>query len=239
MSVMIMGVGEAASRLGVSSQRVRALINAGLLEATEISGRYVVDDDSLDALAGHVRHTAIRAFSRRIAWSAAALADGVRPTWISQSELSRLRTRMTNAEADVDAWRARIRARAGSRATYRLGRTRLDSLLSSAGVARSGTVATNLVTDRQVGDAGVAVWLATRDQRDHLIKTFGLLASSSGNVTVRTADVAGLDQVGTGVDAYRMIVAGDLLDSTDARGRHAGAELLVSALSERRWQHAA
>lgn len=49
--------------------------------------------------------------------------------------------------------------------------------------------------------------------------------------------MTGLTRLGSGDgNAFRLIVAADLLNGRDARARYAGQELLETALGERRWR---
>jgi excisionase family DNA binding protein len=235
MSVMVIDVGEAARRLGVSERRVRDLIAAGDLAAVRVSGRYAIAEDAFDALATRARPRAVRAFSRRIAWAAAALVDDVRPTWISQSELSRLRKRLSGSDRDPDVWRARLADRAATTITYRVATPNLRGLLSSKAVTRSGVSARSLVADRQIDNETAALWLATGANLDTTVAQFGMLQSADGNVTMRIADVEGMSRTGQDDDTYRLVIAADLLDSPDARGRRSGAHLLNAVLAEHRW----
>lgn len=235
---MAVDVLEAAHRLGLSQRRVRRLIASGDLPAARIAGRYAIDDESLDALAERVRPAAVRGFSRRIAWAAAALVDGVEPDWVSPSELSRLRRRLSEAGVDPGAWQARLKARAAATLTYRVAPGNVRRLLSGGSVTtRSGASTHNLVTERQLAASVTQVWLAQRRDLPALEIEYRMLASPAGNVLVRIAEVEGQASTGAGGDTYRLIVAADLLDSGDARERRAGRELLRAALVERRWAH--
>jgi excisionase family DNA binding protein len=240
MSVMAVDVLEAARRLRVSPERVRQLIAAGDLAATRIAGRHVLDEDTVDELAERTRPAAVRAFSRRLAWAAAALVDGEQPGWVSQSELSRLRRRLRDTDRDVDAWRTRLKARAATTRTYRVAAGNVRRLLRSPGVARSGVSARGLVTDRQISADTAAGWLAHADDLVELTRRFAMLPSDQGNVLLRVADVDGMNSAsattaGKDRDAYRLIVAADLLESSDARTSRAGRALLHGALDEQLW----
>lgn len=46
----LLGTNEAATRLGVSTRRVRALIVEGKLQATYVGGGYVIEESALDAV---------------------------------------------------------------------------------------------------------------------------------------------------------------------------------------------
>jgi hypothetical protein len=232
---MAIGAKEAAARLQVGQHRVRALIRSGALRAELIGGRYIVDERSLESIEASTRPAHVRSFSRRVAWAAAALADGRRPGWLSQPELSRLRGRMDSAGADPATWMARMKGRASQVATYRAGDAVIGSLRHDQRLALSGSTATNLASDRQIAASRVQLWCLTSADRDEVVAAYGLLATAQGNTELRVADVQGLNQLGVEGNAFRLIVAADLLDGEDARARSAGRALLEATLRERRW----
>jgi excisionase family DNA binding protein len=229
---MVTGVAEAAARLGLSARRVHGLIASGQLRAQSIGGRYLIDEESLDRLADRARRRGVRPLSRRVAWAAAAMADGVTASWLSSSERSRLRARLRDGDDDADAWVARLRRRAASEFCFRIGTEQADGLLESGAVGRSGTHARNLVTDLFAGSENAVVWVLDEARLRDAVDRFGLLPTARGNLTVRVAGVDGLGAVGAGGgDAFRLIVAADLLELGDARSRRAGEALLLHCLS--------
>ncbi|MGP3982113.1 helix-turn-helix domain-containing protein [Streptomyces sp. KR80] len=89
---MELSVSEVAERLGVSRQRVLALIHSGKLPARLIGGRWVVESADADELRGG-RRTG-RPMAGRIAWGLLDLLDGGRAPWLTATERSRLRARL-------------------------------------------------------------------------------------------------------------------------------------------------
>ncbi len=83
-------VPEAAKRLGVSEQRVRAMIHSGRIRASRIGHRWLVESD----LEGLPRAQAGRPLEAANAWALLALLSGDSPEWIHPSVRSRLRKRM-------------------------------------------------------------------------------------------------------------------------------------------------
>jgi excisionase family DNA binding protein len=232
---MLTGTAEAAARLGISARRVQGLIASGQLRAESIGGRYLIDEDSLDLLADRVRRRGVRPLSHRVAWAAAAMADGVTASWLSSRERSRLRARFKDGDIDADAWVARMRDRAATEHRFRVGTEQMDGLLGFEAVRRSGTHARNLVTDLFAGSEDVVMWVLDEADLRDVVSRFGLLPSNRGNLTVRVARVDGLGAVGAGGgDAFRLIVAADLLDLGGARSRRAGEALLHRCLLEAR-----
>ena len=237
---MVIGVDEAAERLGVGSHRVRQLIGSGLLAAERVSGAYMIDQASLEALTDFERPSHVRSFSRRIAWACAADADGISPDWVTSSEVSRLRSRMDDLSLDAAGWVTRLRARAGNTVALRAGRPQMQALLADARAMRSGVTATNGVGDTQVSAEQAEVWVKDDGDLSSLRASLGLLPTNDGNIMVRTAEVTGLTHLGAGDgNAFRLIVAADLLSGRDSRARYAGQELLEATLAERRWRRRA
>jgi|GEM_PF-696227 excisionase family DNA binding protein len=233
MSVMVMATRDASERLGVSPRRVHGLIRSGQLRATSVGGRYLIDEESIDLLSARLRRRGARPFSRRVAWAAAGLADRVDVSWLSSSERSRLRARLRGDDLDVDAWVARLRSRAAAEHSFRVGTDHVVDLLDSGVVGRSGVHARDLATDRLVGSERVIVWVPDDEHLRDVVARFDLLPTSRGNLTIKVAGVHGLGSVGTGRgDAFRLIVAADLLDLADARSRQAGGALVRRCLSE-------
>ncbi len=236
----MLSVAAAADELGVSRARVRALIAAGTLQAMKVADAYVVEEKAVDALAARSRPAHVRSFSRRIAWACAALVDGQHPTGLRADELSRLRARLDRSDGDPGAWQNRLVARAAHSARYRAGPAAVQNLLADGRAVRTGVSATNLVGDPILSAPGADVWVSSDLDQRRLRADHGLLPSTSGNVTIRVAEIDGLRVLGCADgNAFRLMVAADLLDAPDTRTRYAGAELLGTAISERRWRSAA
>jgi excisionase family DNA binding protein len=72
---MAVGLDEAAEHIGVSQRRVRAMIAAGQLEAEKVQGRWLVDQESLDRVAG-ARRRAGPPWSPVLAWAYLLYREG-------------------------------------------------------------------------------------------------------------------------------------------------------------------
>ena len=232
---MGMAVADVARELGVTSRRVRSLIESGALPAEKVGGVYVLSERDVDAFARRYRPKHVRAMSPRIAWAAAALGDGVRPTWLRADELSRLRARLSSDEAPTGAWRAQLAA-AGPRARFRAGAAQVDALLENPHTVRTGASATNVVGDRLTGAPGADVWVTSADVVTELARRLGLLRSSAGNVTISVPG-ADIDRISAdGRNAFRLIVARDLLLEDDPRAHAAGEDLIIRVEREASWR---
>src|SRR5215203_1631190 len=86
---MSLSVSQAASQLGLSEQRLRALISAGQLHAERVGHQWILDE----AVVARHEARASRPLSERSAWGLINLADGRRPD-LAPSGLSRARKRL-------------------------------------------------------------------------------------------------------------------------------------------------
>ena len=232
---MSMAVAEVARVLGITDRRVRSLIEAGDLRAQKVGGIYVLSERDVDAFARRYRPKHVRAMSPRIAWATAALADGLRPSWLRTDELSRLRARLSSGDAPSGAWRAQLAA-AGTRARYRAGPVQVEALLDGPHTVRTGTSATNLVGDRLTGERGADVWVASRTVATELTRGLGLLRSSAGNVTI-SVPAADVDCISSdGENVFRLVVASDLMREDDPRTRAAGEDLIRQVEQDALWR---
>lgn len=90
-------VADAAQQLGLSQQRVRALVAEGDLPARKVAGRWFLDRSALEKRAREPR-LAGRPFSSQHAWGLIALAEGEPAPWLDASSRSRLRRQLREHE---------------------------------------------------------------------------------------------------------------------------------------------
>src|SRR2546427_6113190 len=99
-------VRDAARQLGVSPQRVRAMIQRGTLAATKIGRSWVLDPD-VTASFGRRTSESGRPLSAGTAWAVLALLSGCSPDWVHPAVQSRLRQRLRNRDW---LWRSLLRS---------------------------------------------------------------------------------------------------------------------------------
>jgi hypothetical protein len=219
--VTLLGVAEAAERLGVSIRQVQYLAARGEIRMV---ARGVVDAASVD------RHLAVRAtvhrraWSEMTAWGAVALLSGVVPQWLGASQVSRLRRRLRSLSATQVVERARGRARVTRYVGHSRGGDRVAAELTSS---LRDSAATGLVDSRDV-DGYLAV-----GNVDALIRRHGLKRDDEGRVTLR-ATSASMEMIEGLAEAGPILAALDLAESLDARERAAGLRVLDSALERLR-----
>lgn len=109
----LIGVAEAAKRLGVSVSRVHQRIVDGSLPATRIGAQWVIDEAVLPAVA---ESTPGRPLSRRSAWALVAVSqgDGDAVARLAPTEIARARTRLGRLLALASAADTEPEARAES-----------------------------------------------------------------------------------------------------------------------------
>ncbi len=225
-------VAEAARHLGVSDRRVRALIASGALAATRVGRTYLLSERDVDSFRLRSRPAHVRAMSPRVAWAAAAMADGTSPVWLRSDERSRLRSRLA-AAPDADVWQAWVSRRAAGRLVLRGSAAQVAAVLADASTVRTGGSATNVASDRLVGPVAAEVWVASLDDAERLRRSLALLRTSAGNIVIHVPPAAAVPLLGAdGENAFRLVVASDLLADDDPRASAAGAALLDQVVAD-------
>lgn len=217
----VLSVREAAEQLRVNAPRVRAMIAAGILDAAKVGGRWVVSAQSVEKRKGAIVQPG-RLLSPRRAWGVLLLASGVRPDWLSESEVSKLRRRLREESLEALAHRLRKRAvshrlRAHPSDLARIGE---EAKVVRAGISAASDHVLDLAPTADELDAYLPAKLLPR-----LKKRYALQESSRPNVILRVVD--GLWPFAKGIAfAPAAVVGVDLLESDDARLQRAGRELL-------------
>ena len=88
----LLGVGDAATELGVSRRRIRQMLARGTISGQRVGRTWVIDRSALEPLRQH-RATAGRPWRPESAWALLAVASG-RETTLSPSQRSRARRRL-------------------------------------------------------------------------------------------------------------------------------------------------
>ncbi|MEO7803736.1 MAG: helix-turn-helix domain-containing protein [Actinomycetota bacterium] len=90
-------VQEAARRLSISEQRVRALLQAGRLDGHKVGRSWILDGIPDAARRGQ----AGRPLKASNSWALLALLSGERPSWVDPTVLARLKRRARNHEVAI------------------------------------------------------------------------------------------------------------------------------------------
>ncbi len=131
----------AAAELGVSTQRIRALARAGMLDARKVGGRWLLaslPDKDRRARAG-------RPLSAASAWALLAELSHMPPRWIHASARSRLRGRLTEPEWVLEALlRSQLRFRV---VKWRVLPADLQRIRGKEGLVKTGLSAVSTEID--------------------------------------------------------------------------------------------
>ena len=228
----VLSTEEAAARLGVSSRRVRALIEQGDLEATQVGRSHLIQAESLARLS--INRASGRSLSARTSW-VALLSDigtrdfdeiaGIAGLWRSE----RVRV-LSQRERRVEDWSWLARRRAATK-RYAIRDAYLTRLLADRRVVRSGLSAirehdVDLTVHTGSAEVYVDQKLASDLPNDYLLR-----ADALGAVIVHAVDTdALLGRFGVCAVMTAATVGVDLAESDDVRTRRAGYELLERVL---------
>ena len=213
----LLGVADAAERLGVSTRQVRHLAASGELR---LLARGVVDEASVDRLLAVRGGSHRRAWAEATAWGAVALLSGIEASWMGESQRSRLKGRLRDLSAEQLLERARDRAEvhryAGHASTA--SRLRPDVVDLSKAATALGLAETSAVDGYVSADA-----------LEGLVAHHGLTRDETGQFTLRVTamDLAVIETLAQGT----VLAALDLAESLDVRERRVGLDALDDALA--------
>lgn len=219
VSVPSLPVSDAALRLGVSEQRVRALISAGAIEAEKVAGAWWIPAHSLARLVTVDRGEGGRPLSSWSAWALLLTASNEPVEWGSP----RMRRRVTVMlrEHGLSVAFRKLARRAG-RHTFIAHASELPRLRSSQDLMLSGVSAIGSHgIGLHGGDEVEAYVPAGALQR--LVSHHGLLFGGEGNVTLRSVS----DELWSLLhrpNAPKAAVLADLAEHPDARTRRVAHE---------------
>jgi excisionase family DNA binding protein len=225
-SRMPYSVAEAAQRLGVNRERVRAMIAAGQLRARKFAGRWLIDESSVDELLARPRPVG-RPFSVRRSWGLLMLASGRLPDWLSPPDVSRLRRVLR--ERSLEELAPRLEGRA-TKHVYRAHPSDLTRIPAAgavllAGASGAGEYRLDLVSEGELDVYGEAGHL------EELTHRFALRESDRPNLTLRA--VTEIWPFHSGERVVPPAVIGiDLLASVEPRFQRAGKQLLERLASD-------
>src|SRR6476469_268721 len=179
----MLGVSEAASRLGVSTRQVQHLVTSGALNQV---ARGFVDASSVDRLLAVRRGGRTRAWSEETAWGAVALLSGMDAFWLGESQRSRLRARLRELTAEE------LVARSRNRAVTR----RYAGHQSAVSRVRTATVSTHLAARRLgLADTDAVDAYVAADELGELVRDNALAPDGGGSFVLRATTI-GIDVVG-------------------------------------------
>lgn len=213
VSVPSLPVSDAAQRLGVSEQRVRAMISAGSIEAEKIAGAWLIPVASLARLAASQRQGG-RPLSAASVWALLLLASDEPVGWAS----SRVRSRMAAALDDHGLGGAFGKlGRRAARHVYEGHVAELPRLAGSADLMLGGVSAAGAHKLGLQGGDGLEAYVAA-GAIEGVAKRHGLGVGGEPNVVLRAVPDDIWPVVHRRVAPIAVVLA-DLAEHSDARAR--------------------
>lgn len=206
-----LSVSQAAQELGISPQRIRALVHSGRFQADRVGGNWIVHGESLELPR---RRSPGRPLAASNAWALLALINGDSPDWVHPSVRSRLRRKLHDSE-----WL--IQALSYSEPRAQLNRWRvlpsdLPKISSSYALVKSGLSAADRALDVFPDDDGALDAYVGPDVLAQIGRRFRPLDSSpSANVILRVPSDPWPLKFAQRVPPA--VVAADLLSDADSR----------------------
>ncbi len=209
-------VADAARFLGLSPQRIRALVAEGNLPGQKVAGRWLVERSAVERRLRDPRLSG-RPYSSAHAWGLIALAEGEPAPWLDASNRSRLR-RLLREHDLQDILPALVRR--GRRLKLRAHASDLPRIEAEPGVVRSGASAA-LEHGLEIVAPGVLEAYVPARRLSQIERRYRLKPSADANLFLHVVDgpwpFASEQRV-----APRLAACLDLLDHDDERSRRAG-----------------
>lgn len=213
---------DAARSLGLSLQRVRALVAEGRLPGRKVAGRWFVDRAAVERRLRD-RRLSGRPYSAPHAWGVIALAEGEDPNWLDASSRSRLRRVLR--ERDIrDIVPSLVRR--GRRLEMRAHESDLARIEADPDVVRSGVSA---ASDHRLAVLAPGILEAYIPARrwSEVERRYRLKPSANANVILHVVDGPWPFAADQRV-APRLAAVLDLLDHDDERSRRAALRALTN-----------
>jgi excisionase family DNA binding protein len=211
---------EAARLLGLSLQRVRALVAEGELPGQKVAGRWFIDQSAVERRQRDPKLSG-RPYSPAHAWGLIALADGEQAKWLDSSNRSRLRRLLR--EHDLQDILPSL-ARRGRRLELRAHVSDLPRIEAEADVVRSGVSAASEHSLEIVAPGVLEAYVPAR-RLSQLERRYRLKPSADANVILHVVDGPWPFASDRRV-APRLAAVLDLLDHDDERSRRAAQRAL-------------
>lgn len=218
---------EASKLLGVSSEAVRKMLKSGRLERSGVAGRTIlIDADSVHRMHREGKRSG-RLWTQRTAWAALTLLSGGEVSWLSSSELWRLRKRLRDLSAEEIHQLSRNRADVRR---YRGGDSAKQQLSKVLAVSGSGALVDPLLANSFGLAAGAELveGYAKTGFSGKNARKLGLREGVGGDILIRELDFV---QPLEGGRVPVAAIAVDLMDSLSTRERSAGKAKLDELLN--------
>lgn len=211
---------EAARTLGVTVQHVRRLAESR--ELTRVA-RGLIDRSSLERHLTARQGGRTRVWAEHTAWGAVALLSGEAPSWLGQSQASRLRGALRDMTDSADLiTRTRGRATVHTFAGHPSAVARLREIMV---ITDSVDLGLTISADEPVDTDGYVA----ADTLEDMVRRFALRPDPGGDIVVRTTnfDIELVAHLGT---RGKTLAALDAAVSPDPRVRGVGRRVLGEVL---------
>lgn len=218
----MLSVSEFADAAGMSVARARQLASAGQVRAEKIGSQWAIADGELHRWAA----LPSRPMAERVAWAAAAMADGDRADWLESSERSRLRKRLESLHESPDPV-AQVQAWLRARGVVGWWHADIESLSAMAeGVRLSGVSSSG----SQISSGGLVEGYVSPGELKPLVGEFWLVPAGpgQGEVVLRVSGFAD-------GPVPRLMVAADLADHRRSREVDAAGRIIREVLRDGLW----
>lgn len=212
---------QAAARLGVSAQRVHAMVATGRLPARRIGSRLLIDRAAVEARA-EAGAVPGRPFSPRRAWGILFLANGEPAAWLDPKTRWKLRSLLR--QRGLSGLWPRLAAR-GTPHFLRAHPSDLARIAAEPGVMRTGAAAAAEVGIDLVASGSLDVYVGS-PAFDELVRRYHLRPSRQPNLILRRLPPLDFRWPDRPV-APRSAVAVDLADDPDPRSRQVGQRVVA------------
>jgi hypothetical protein len=221
ISVPSLPVSDAARRLGVSEQRVRAMISVGAIEAQKAAGAWWISTESL-ARAVALSRRAGRPYSPQSAWSLLLIASGEPAAWASP------KVRRRASVALKEKGLAESFGKLGNRAEHHAFQAHSAELPRLSGRKELMLSGVSAAADYRLGLQGgnEAEAYVAADAIEHVAQQHGLVRGGEANVVLR-AIPEGMWLVLRRPVAPIAAVLADLAEHANPRARRVGHERAV------------
>lgn len=220
---MEVSVQQAAERLSVSRERIRALAAAGRIPARKLGRDWAIDIDRV-GLGDFGQRGRGRPLSPRSSWAILELLAGKQPQGLSRSERIRAQARLV-AIAELAPGDLSARAEIGRYVVHRglSGRLLSDSRLVLGGASAASHYRADLIALEELEG------YVRAEELERLVGDYALMPPSIGvraNVLLRVPVPDWPFEEGERI-ASRAVVGVDLIDAGDERSVRAGRKLLA------------
>ena len=217
----VVGVSEAARRLGVTPRRVRQMIADRKLPARRVGRVWAISERDLRSVS---RRPAHRPWKPASAWAVLAAAEGTVPPSLSAYERHRARQRLKEGLPNI----VTLLAERAHRRTFYVHPSDVDRILNTAGVVRTAASAAAEHDIDLIGPGPEEVYVSESTLAQIAASCHMEERPERPNLVMRVVADPHWPFAEDAAVAPAAVAAVDLLESDNDRARRAGSRLLES-----------